>query len=253
MSGPASSSSDPRRRSCASGRASMPNSTAAASTSGCIRCSCSATGRRWRCSGGRSPSCPGILEALGRRRASLEDPRLRSANPAERDTFARGVIAAELVRLADFAALSGAFASSRVMFAEVRSFADLAATEWAAERRLIAEAAPRFAIAEQPVAQRFRRPGPRRARLRAKGSTRGPSWPNSAAPIRKSSDYALAAPSAGDHRKALAWRNASTASSPSADRVIGSPGRKRWVATRHQSSAGPMMRSADSGGPKVQS
>ncbi len=93
---------------------------------------------------------PGILEALDADRASLEDPRLQSANPAERDTFARGVIAAELVRLADFAALSAAFASSRVMFAEVRSFADLAATEWAAERQLIAEAAPGLPLPSGP-------------------------------------------------------------------------------------------------------
>jgi crotonobetainyl-CoA:carnitine CoA-transferase CaiB-like acyl-CoA transferase len=93
---------------------------------------------------------PGILEALDSDRASLQDPRLQDGNPAERDTFARGVIAAELVKLADFAALSAAFAASRVMFAEVRSFADLAATEWAADRRLIAEASPGLPLPSGP-------------------------------------------------------------------------------------------------------
>ena len=93
---------------------------------------------------------PGILETLDAALASLQDSRLHQGSPAQRDTFARGVIAAELVRLADFAALSAAFACSRVMFAEVRSFADLAATEWAAERRLIAEAAPGLPLPRGP-------------------------------------------------------------------------------------------------------
>lgn len=93
---------------------------------------------------------PAILEALEADRASLEDPRLREGNFAERDTFARGVIAAELVTLTDFAALSAAFASSRVLFAEVRSFADLAATEWATERQLIAEAVPGLPLPRSP-------------------------------------------------------------------------------------------------------
>jgi CoA:oxalate CoA-transferase len=93
---------------------------------------------------------PAILETLGGERAPLEDRRLSKGNPAERDTFARGVIAQELVRLPHFAALTEAFAVSRVMFAEVRSFADLAATEWAAERQLIAEAGPGLPLPRGP-------------------------------------------------------------------------------------------------------
>ncbi len=93
---------------------------------------------------------PLILEALDGDRASLQDSRLSEGKPAERDTFARGVIAESLVRLADFAALSAAFAGSRVMFAEVRSFADLAATEWAAERHLITEASPGLPLPRGP-------------------------------------------------------------------------------------------------------
>jgi crotonobetainyl-CoA:carnitine CoA-transferase CaiB-like acyl-CoA transferase len=93
---------------------------------------------------------PAILEALDADRTALQDPRLREGNPAERDTFARAAIAAQLVRLADFPALSAAFASSRVLFAEVRSFADLAATEWAAERHLIAEALPGLPLPRGP-------------------------------------------------------------------------------------------------------
>ena len=93
---------------------------------------------------------PAILEALDADRALAKDPRLREGNPAERDTFARGAIAAELVRLPDFAALSAAFAPSRVLFAEVRSFADLAATEWASERQLIAEPVPGLPLPRGP-------------------------------------------------------------------------------------------------------
>jgi CoA:oxalate CoA-transferase len=93
---------------------------------------------------------PGILETLDGDRTPLKDSRLTKGNPAERDTFARGVIAENLVKLADFAALSAAFAGARVMFAEVRSFADLAATEWAAERQLIAEAGPGLPLPRGP-------------------------------------------------------------------------------------------------------
>ena len=93
---------------------------------------------------------PAILDALDADKASLEDLRLRQGNPAERDTFARGAIAQELVKLADFPALSAAFAGSPVLFAEVRSFADLAATEWASERQLIAEAGPGLPLPRGP-------------------------------------------------------------------------------------------------------
>ncbi|HEX4431521.1 MAG TPA: CaiB/BaiF CoA-transferase family protein [Frankiaceae bacterium] len=102
---------------------------------------------------------PAILETLDADRSSLEDPRLGAGNAAERDTFARGVIGAEMVRLSDFPALSAAFAGSRVMFAEVRSFADLAATEWAAERQLIAEAAPGLPLPSGPWRSDRRNPG----------------------------------------------------------------------------------------------
>ncbi len=93
---------------------------------------------------------PEIIRALGTDPAALNDPRLHEGTPAQRDTFARGAIAEMVVRLKDFAALAEAFATSGVLFAEVRSFADLAATAWATDRRLTAEALPGIPLPNAP-------------------------------------------------------------------------------------------------------
>jgi CoA:oxalate CoA-transferase len=95
---------------------------------------------------------PGIVRALGADPALIDDPRLTEGTPAQRDTFARSAIADLLVELADFGALTQAFASSPILFAEVRSFADLASTEWAAERRLTTEALPGIPLPNAPWA-----------------------------------------------------------------------------------------------------
>ncbi len=100
---------------------------------------------------GRAPTqLPGIVSALGADPAVLEDPRLSEGTAAQRDTFARSAIAALLVSLSGFAALSEAFATSPVLFAEVRSYADLASTEWADGRRLTAQALPGIPLPNAP-------------------------------------------------------------------------------------------------------
>ncbi len=100
---------------------------------------------------GRAPTqLPGIVRALGADPAVLEDPRLTEGTPAQRDTFARSAVAELLVQLADFAALTDAFAASPVLFAEVRSYADLASTEWAADRQLTAQALPGIPLPNAP-------------------------------------------------------------------------------------------------------
>jgi crotonobetainyl-CoA:carnitine CoA-transferase CaiB-like acyl-CoA transferase len=93
---------------------------------------------------------PLIVRALGADPAPASDARLTEGTPAQRDTFARVAIAALLVQIPDFTALTEAFASSPVLFAEVRSFADLASTEWAAERRLTKEALPGIPLPNAP-------------------------------------------------------------------------------------------------------
>jgi crotonobetainyl-CoA:carnitine CoA-transferase CaiB-like acyl-CoA transferase len=95
---------------------------------------------------------PGIVKALDADPAPLSDLRLTDGTPAQRDTFARSAIAELMVPIADFPALTAAFASSPVLFAEVRSYADLAATEWAADRRLTAEALPGVPLPNAPWA-----------------------------------------------------------------------------------------------------
>jgi crotonobetainyl-CoA:carnitine CoA-transferase CaiB-like acyl-CoA transferase len=95
---------------------------------------------------------PGIFRTLGGDEALVQDARLTEGTPALRDTFARGAIADLVVRVANFPALVEAFASSPILFAEVRSFADLASTAWATERRLTAEALPGLPLPNAPWA-----------------------------------------------------------------------------------------------------
>ena len=95
---------------------------------------------------------PLIVETLGGDPALLADSRFGDDREQPvRDAYARSVIADLVIAFPDAAALQEAFREQpRVMFAEVRSVADLAATPWAAHRALTAEALPGLPLPAAP-------------------------------------------------------------------------------------------------------
>jgi crotonobetainyl-CoA:carnitine CoA-transferase CaiB-like acyl-CoA transferase len=86
---------------------------------------------------------PGWIKALRGDESLLTDERFATEAARVEHTEATLAVLAELVRtFRDFAAIGAAVEGWPMLVAEVRSIADLAATPWAEDRGLIAEALP---------------------------------------------------------------------------------------------------------------
>jgi CoA:oxalate CoA-transferase len=95
---------------------------------------------------------PLIVGALNAGPGALEDPRYGlDSSSVVRDTYARGVIAGLLLKIPDMPALDEAFKREPgVMFSELRSVADLAASDWARDRGLTTEVAAGVSVPTAP-------------------------------------------------------------------------------------------------------
>jgi CoA:oxalate CoA-transferase len=94
---------------------------------------------------------PAWVRHLGGDEALLADPRFATeAARREHEAEVVTVVAELAATIPDFAALERAVEGATMLVAEVRSVGDLAATPWAAERGLLAEAGPGLPVPAAP-------------------------------------------------------------------------------------------------------